>query len=58
MKLSSSKTDYVAILEAVKEIKLIYYLLREIGVDNVGAMFMAQNALSGGRKRNINSCHH
>jgi hypothetical protein len=52
--LSSSKAEYVAISEVVKEIKFIYYLLREIGVevnlpntvktDNVSAMFMAQNA--------------
>jgi hypothetical protein len=49
--LSRSKAKYVAISEAVKEIKLIYYLQREIGVevnlpitvktDNVGGMFMA-----------------
>jgi hypothetical protein len=54
--LSSSEAEYVAISEAVKVIKFIYYLLREIGIevnlpitvkaDNVGAMFMAQNALS------------
>jgi hypothetical protein len=52
--LSISKAKYIAISEAVKEIKFIYYLLREIGIevnlpitvkpDNVGAMFMAQNA--------------
>jgi hypothetical protein len=49
--LSSSKTKYVAISEAVKEIKFIYYLLREIGIevnlpitvemDNAGTMFKA-----------------
>jgi hypothetical protein len=49
--LSSSKADYVSMSEVVKEIKLIYYLLREIGIevnllitvkmDNVGAMVMA-----------------
>jgi hypothetical protein len=52
--LSSSKAEYVTISEAVKEIKFIYCLLREIGIEinllitvntkNVGAMFMAQNA--------------
>jgi hypothetical protein len=52
--LSSSKVEYVAMSEAVKEIKFIYYLLREIGIevnllitvktDNAGAMFMAKNA--------------
>jgi hypothetical protein len=55
--LSSNKAEYFAISEAAKEIKFIYYLLREIGIkvnlpitvktDNVGAMFMAQNASSG-----------
>jgi hypothetical protein len=65
---SSSKAEYVAISEAVKEIKFIYYLLREIEVevnlpitvktDNVGAMFMAQNALSGVRTRHIDTRYH
>jgi hypothetical protein len=48
--LSSSKAEYIATSEVVKEIKFIYYLLREIGIevnlpitvkmDNVGAMFV------------------
>jgi hypothetical protein len=52
--LSSSEAEYMAMSEAVKEIRFIYYLLRDIGLkvdlsilvktDNVGAMFMAQNA--------------
>jgi hypothetical protein len=56
MTLSSSKAEYVAISEAVKEIKFIYYPLREIGIevnlpitvktDNIGTMFMAQNVSS------------
>jgi hypothetical protein len=55
--LSSSEAEYVAMSEAVKEIRFIYYLLRDIGIevnlpilvktDNVGTMFMAQNASSG-----------
>jgi ketol-acid reductoisomerase len=66
--LSSSKDEYVAMSEAVKEIKFIYYLLREIGIevnlpitvktDNVGAMFMAQNASSGVRTRHIDTRYH
>jgi hypothetical protein len=66
--LSSSKAKYVAISQAVKEIKFIYYLLREIGIkinlpimvktDNVGAMFMAQNASSGVRTRHIDTRYH
>jgi hypothetical protein len=66
--LFSSKAEYVAISEAVKEIKFIYSLLREIGIevnlpitvktDNVGAMFMAQNASSGVRTRHIDTHYH
>jgi hypothetical protein len=51
--LSSSEAEYVAMSEAVKEVKFINYLLRDISIevelliivrtDNVGAMFMAQN---------------
>jgi hypothetical protein len=54
---SSSKAEYVATSKMVKEIKFMYYLLKEIGIevnlpimDNVGAMFMAHNALSGVRR--------
>jgi hypothetical protein len=66
--LSSSEAKYVAMSEVVKEIKFIYYLLREIGIefnlpitvktDNVGAMFMAQNASSGVRTRHIDTRYH
>jgi enoyl-[acyl-carrier-protein] reductase (NADH) len=66
--LSSSQAEYVAIAEAVKEIKFIHYLLREIRIkvnlpitvktDNVGAMFMAQNASSGVRTHYIDTCYH
>jgi hypothetical protein len=59
--LSSNKAEYNAILEAVKEIKFIYYLLREIGIevnlpitvktDNVGPMFTS----SGVRTRYIDT---
>jgi hypothetical protein len=55
--LSSSEAEYVTISEALKEIKFINYLMREIRIEvnlpitvktnNVGAMFMAQNASSG-----------
>ena len=66
--LSSSEAEYVAISEAVKEIKFIYYLLEDIGIkvelpilvktDNVGAMFMAQNASSGVRTRHVDTRYH
>jgi hypothetical protein len=51
--LSSTEAEYVAMSEAVKEVKFIYYLLRDIGIDvnspiivktdNIGAMFMASD---------------
>jgi hypothetical protein len=66
--LSSSEAEYVAISEAVKEIKFIYYLLQGIGInieppiivktDNIGAMFMAQNTSSGVRTRHVDTRYH
>jgi hypothetical protein len=66
--LSSTEAEYVAMSEAVKEVKFIYYLLRDIGIevelpiivktDNVGAMFMAQNSSSGVRTRHVDTRYH
>jgi hypothetical protein len=52
----------------VKEIRFIYYLLRDIGIevdlpilvktDNVGAMFMAHNASSGVRPPHVDTWYH
>jgi hypothetical protein len=66
--LLSSEAEYVAISEAVKEIKFIYYLLQGIGIeielpiivktDNIGAMFMAQNASSGVRTCPVDTRYH
>jgi hypothetical protein len=66
--LLSSEAEYVAMSEAVKKVKFIYYLLRDIGIevnlpiivktDNVGAMFMAQNSSSGVRTRHFNTQYH
>jgi hypothetical protein len=63
--LSSSEAEYVAMSEAVKEVKFIYYLLCDIGIevklpiivktDNVGAMFMAQNRSSSVRTRHVDT---
>jgi hypothetical protein len=54
--------------EAVNEVKFIYYLLRDIGIevelpiivktDNVGAMFMAQNNSSDVRTRHVDTRYH
>jgi hypothetical protein len=66
--LSSSEAEYVAMSEAVKEVKFIYYLLRDIGIevelpiivknDNGGAMFMTQNSSSGARTRHVDTRYH
>jgi hypothetical protein len=65
---SSSEAEYVAISEAVKEIRFIYYLLESIGMkvklpivvrcDNVGAIFMAENLSSGVRTRHVDTRYH
>ena len=51
--LSSSEAEYVALSETAKEIRFVYQLLRDIGIevklpitvraDHIGAMFMAEN---------------
>jgi hypothetical protein len=66
--LSSSEAEYVAISESVKEIKFIYYLLKDVGIDinlpiivktdNIGAIFMAQNASLGMRTRHVDTRYH
>jgi hypothetical protein len=66
--LSNTEAEYVAMSEAVKEVKFIYYLLRDISIevklpiivksDNVGAMFMAQNSFSGVRTRHVDTRYH
>jgi hypothetical protein len=60
--------EYVAILEAAKDIKIIYYLVQGIGIDielpiivktdNIGAMFMAQNSSSGMRTCHLDTRYH
>jgi hypothetical protein len=66
--LSSSEAEYVAMLESVKEIRFIYYLLRSILIevklpiivrcDNVGAIFMAENLSSGVCTWHVNTRYH
>jgi hypothetical protein len=58
--LSSSEVEYVAISESFKEIKFMYFLLHDnwidvdlsivVKTDNIGVMFMAQNASTSVRK--------
>jgi hypothetical protein len=66
--LSSSEAEYFAISEAIKEIKFMYFLLRDIGIDvelpivvktnNFGAMSMAQNTSTGIHTRHMNTRYH
>jgi hypothetical protein len=66
--LSSSKAEYVAMSEAVKEIRFIYFILKDIGIevelpivvkgDNVGALFMRQNSSTVVRSRHVDTRYH
>jgi hypothetical protein len=66
--LLSCEGENAAISERVKKIKFIHYLLQGIGIeidltiivitDNIGAMFMAQNASSGERTCHIDTRYH
>ena len=68
MTLSSSEAEYVAMSEAVKEIRFIYFILKDIGIkvelpivvktDNVGALFMSQNSSTGVRSRHVDTRYH
>jgi hypothetical protein len=66
--LSSTEAKYVAISEAVKELKFIYYLLSDLHIkvnlpivvktDNIGAIFMSENAATGFRTRHVDTRYH
>jgi hypothetical protein len=66
--LSSTEAEYVAISEAIKELKFIYYLLSDLHIkvnlpvvvktDNIGAIFMSENALTGFRTRHVDTRYH
>jgi hypothetical protein len=68
MTLSSTEAEYVAIFEAVKELKFIYYLLSDLHIkvnlpivmktDNIGAIFMSENASTGFRTRHVDTSYH
>ena len=63
--LSSSEAEYVALSEAVKEIRFVYYLLTSFGinvvlpikvrVDNIGAMFMSENVTTSNRTKHVDT---
>jgi len=66
--LSSSKAEFVALSEAVKEIKFVVQVLESIGVkvkfpiivrvDNVGAIFMAENVTNSQRTKHVDIRYH
>ena len=61
--LSSSEAEYVALSECVKDVRFVMKIMRELGmeppipvvvrIDNVGAMFMAENNTTSQRTRHI-----
>ena len=66
--LSSSEAEYVALSEAVKDIKFVFQLLMCLGikvelpiivqVDNVGAIFMSENVSTTGRTKHVDIRYH
>jgi hypothetical protein len=66
--LSSTEAEYYALSEAAKEVKFIIMLLQSIGiephlpvimhVDNVGAIFMAENMSATARTRHVDARYH
>ena len=65
MSLSSSEAEFYACAEAAKEIKFVVQLMLTMGlpvvlpivvrVDNIGAIFLAENATSAARTRHIDT---
>jgi hypothetical protein len=61
--LSSSEAEYYAMAEAVKDVKFVVHILKCIGikvempitikVDNVGAIFMAENMNTNSRTKHM-----
>jgi len=66
--LLSSEAEFVALSEAVKEIKFVVQVLESIGVkvkfpiivrvDNVGAIFMAKNVMNSQRTKHMDIHYH
>ena len=66
--LSSSEAEFVAISEALKEIKFVYQLLESMGievsypitvyVDNIGAIFTSENVTTSNRTKHVDVRHH
>jgi hypothetical protein len=66
--LSSSEAEFVSLSEAAKEIKFVVQILESMGivveipiivrVDNVGAIFMSENASTSSRTRHVDIRYH
>jgi len=66
--LSSSEAKFVAVSEAAKEVKFIVQIMQSIGieiklliivrVDNVGAIFMAENLMTSQRTKHVDIRYH
>jgi hypothetical protein len=66
--LSSAEAEFVALSEAAKEIKFVVMILESMGiivelpiivrVDNVGAIFMSENASTSSRTRHVDIRYH
>jgi hypothetical protein len=66
--LLSAEAEYVAISEAVNELKFIYYLLSDLHIkvnlpivvkmDNIGEIFMSENASTGFCTRHVDIHYH
>ena len=68
MSLSSSKAEYIALLEAAKEVKFVYQVLTNMGikvklpivvrVDNIGAIFMSGNIAISDQTKHVDIRYH
>ena len=66
--LSSAEAEYVAISEAVKEIRFVYQVLESmeieinlpiiVRVDNVGAIYMTENTTTSTRTKHVDTRYH
>jgi hypothetical protein len=66
--LSSSEAEYFALSEASNDVKFIVLVLQSLGikvdtpimikVDNIGAIFMAENVSATSQRKHIDMCYH
>jgi len=66
--LSSTEAEYVAISEAVRELRFVYQVMKSLkievklpirlNVDNLGAIFLAKNKNASERTKHVDARHH